>query len=81
MRLPILELGRRLVRQGTLADANDVFLLYLTEIRAGLTGENQQALVSRRQADMAVWAQIIPPPIIGEPQPPPEPGPQGTLPL
>jgi pyruvate,water dikinase len=66
MRLPILELGRRLVRQGVLADANDVFLLYLAEIRAGLAGENHQALVDQRQADMAAWAKIIPPPIIGE---------------
>jgi hypothetical protein len=36
LRLPLLELGRRLVDQGFLADQNDVFLLYLAEIRAGL---------------------------------------------
>ena len=70
MRLPILELGRRLVRQGALADANDVFLLYLAEIPAGLAGENQQALAAQRQADMAAWARIIPPPVIGEAPPP-----------
>jgi pyruvate,water dikinase len=70
MRLPILELGRRLVRQGALASANDVFLLYLAEIRAGLAGENQQALVVQRRAEMAAWARMIPPPIIGEPPPP-----------
>jgi pyruvate,water dikinase len=70
MRLPILELGRRLVRQGALADANDVFLLYLAEIHSGLAGVNQHALVAQRQADMAAWAKIIPPPIIGEPPPP-----------
>jgi pyruvate,water dikinase len=70
LRPPLLELGRRLVRQGALADANDVFLLYLAEIRAGLVGANQQALAAERQAEMAAWAQIIPPPIIGEPPPP-----------
>jgi pyruvate,water dikinase len=70
LRLPILELGRRLVRQGILANANDVFLLYLAEIRAGLAGANQQAVVPQRRAEMAAWAKIIPPPIIGEPPPP-----------
>jgi pyruvate,water dikinase len=70
MRLPILELGRRLVRQGVLADANDVFLLYLAEIRAGLAGVNQHPLAAQRQADMSAWAKIIPPPIIGEAPPP-----------
>jgi hypothetical protein len=33
LRLPLLELGRRLVCQGALADQHDVFLLYLVEIR------------------------------------------------
>src|SRR5215471_20134852 len=66
----LLEIGRRLVRQGSLADANDVFLLYLAEIRAGLAGVNQQSLAAQRQAEMAVWSRLIPPPTIGE-QPPP----------
>jgi phosphohistidine swiveling domain-containing protein len=70
LRLPILELGHRLVRQGVLADANDVFLLYLAEIRAGLAGAPQQALAAQRQAEMAAWSKIIPPPIIGELPPP-----------
>lgn len=69
-RLPILELGRRLVHQGALADANDVFLLYLVEIRAGLDGAHQQSLVAQRHADMAAWAKIIPPAVIGEMPPP-----------
>jgi len=70
LRSLLLEIGRRLVRQGALADANDVFLLYLAEIRAGLAGANQQALAVQRQTEMAAWARIIPPPTIGE-QPPP----------
>jgi len=70
LRPPLLEIGRRLVRQGALADANDVFLLYLAEARAGLAGANQQALAAQRKAEMAAWARIIPPPTIGEPPPP-----------
>jgi rifampicin phosphotransferase len=70
LRLPLLELGRRLVCQGALADQNDVFLLYLVEIRAGLSGASQQALAAKRQAEMDAWSQIIPPPAIGEPPPP-----------
>ena len=38
MRLPILDLGRRLVAKGAVADVDDVFLLYLAEIREGLRG-------------------------------------------
>ena len=48
LRPPIFEIGRRLVRQGALANENDVFLLYQTEIRAGLSGANQQVLAARK---------------------------------
>jgi phosphohistidine swiveling domain-containing protein len=70
LRALLLEIGRRLVRQGALANDNDVFLLYLAEIRAGLTGVNQQKRAGQRKAEMAAWARIIPPSVIGE-QPPP----------
>jgi phosphohistidine swiveling domain-containing protein len=70
LRPPLLEIGRRLVRQGALADENDVFLLYLAEIRAGLAGANQQALAAQRQAEMDAWSRIIPPPPIGQPPSP-----------
>ncbi len=70
LRPPILEIGRRLVRQGALADENDVFLLYQAEIRAGLSGANQQVLAAQRKGEMEAWSRIIPPPIIGEPPPP-----------
>jgi phosphohistidine swiveling domain-containing protein len=70
LRPPLLEMGRRLVRQGALAKEDDVFLLYLAEIRAGLAGTNQQALAAQRQAEMDAWSRIIPPPTIGEPPPP-----------
>jgi rifampicin phosphotransferase len=70
LRPPLLELGRRLVRRGALADQNDVFLLYLVEIRAGLAGESQHALAAQRRAEMEAWSRVIPPPTIGEPPPP-----------
>src|SRR5262249_56812494 len=70
VRLPLLELGRRLVHQGVVTGANDVFLLSLAEIRAGLGGAHQQSGAAQRQADLAAWARIIPPPVIGEPPPP-----------
>jgi pyruvate,water dikinase len=69
LRPPLLEIGRRLVRRGTLADESDVFLLYLGEIRAGLAGADQKALAGQRKAEMAAWSRIIPPPTIGEPPP------------
>src|SRR5215510_1562961 len=70
MRLPLLELGRRLVHQGVLTGATDVFLLYLAEIRAGLEGAHQQSVAAQRQADIAAWSRIMPPPVIGAPPPP-----------
>ncbi len=70
LRPPLLEIGRRLVRQGALANEDDVFLLYVGEIRAGLAGANQQGLAAQRQTEMDAWSRIIPPPTIGEPPPP-----------
>lgn len=58
------------MRQGALADENDVFLLYQAEIRAGLSGANQQVLAVQRKGEMEAWSRIIPPPTIGEPPPP-----------
>ncbi len=74
MRLPILELGRRLAAKGSIAEQTDVFHLYRPEIRAGLAGTNQGGLVSRRKTEMAEWVKIVPPPTIGEmPDAPPDP--------
>lgn len=69
MRLPILEVGRRLVHHGAVADANDVFLLYLAELREGISGRDQRALVAQRKAEMDKWSKVLPPPTIGEPPP------------
>ena len=70
IRLPILELGRRLVERGRLESQDDVFLLYTAEIQAGLAGTDRRALAGQRRAEMARWAEGIPPPVLGEPPPP-----------
>lgn len=70
LRLPLLELGRRLVQRGSITEAHEVFLLYLAEIRQGLAGTNQQALIAQRQSALAAWSRVVPPLTIGEPPPP-----------
>ena len=72
MRLPILELGRRLVDRGAVADENDVFNIYTSEIEAGLGGTDQKALVAERKNELATWSKVLPVPVIGEPPPPNE---------
>ncbi len=69
MRLPILEIGRRLVRRGALAEEHDVFLLYLADIQQAFSGTNQQTLVAQRRADLDAWSRVVPPAAIGEPPP------------
>ena len=70
MRLPILEFGRRLVAKGSLGNVDDVFFLYLSEVRAGLGGTDQKALANGRKSDMDQWSTVIPAPVIGEPPEP-----------
>ncbi|MCH8185231.1 MAG: hypothetical protein IH862_03930 [Chloroflexi bacterium] len=70
MRFPILEFGRRLAAKGAVAEVDDVFLLYLPEIRAGLGGTDQKALVAQRKSDIEQWSKVIPVPVIGEPPEP-----------
>ncbi len=70
LRLPILEIGRRLVRKSVIDDENDVFLLFLAEIRDGFSGKDQHSLVAERGADIEKWSKVVPQPVIGEPPPP-----------
>jgi rifampicin phosphotransferase len=73
MRLPALELGRRLVHLGSVESVDDVFLLYRAEIGEGLDGKSHRLLVKQRRAEMQQFAQIVPPPFLG--LPPPQDGP------
>jgi phosphohistidine swiveling domain-containing protein len=67
MRLPILELGRRLVESGAINDKNDIFLLFVAELREAVMGKDQKALVAQRRAEIEKWSKVVPPPILGEP--------------
>lgn len=69
LRLPILELGRRLVGHGAVDHADDVFLLTTAQIGSGLGGVDQRATVAKVRAELARWATVTPPPTIGEPPP------------
>jgi pyruvate,water dikinase len=66
----VLEIGRRLQERGILDVADEVFLLYRDELVDALrNGGPRQAVVARRRAEMAAWAQVDPPPTLGEPPP------------
>ena len=66
-----LEIGRRLAERGAIAEAEDVHFLRQAEMRdAVTTGSNHAAVASERRAEMAEWAKVTPPPILGTPPPP-----------
>ena len=69
LRLPVLEFGRRLVGHGVVDQVDDVFMLTTAEIRSGLGGVNQRAVVSQRRAELAHWATVTPPATLGEAPP------------
>lgn len=67
----VLEVGKRLVLKGTIAAADDVHYLYVDELRDGIrSGADHKAVAAERRADMAEWAKVTPPPILGTPPPP-----------
>ena len=67
LRAVLLEGGRRLVDDGALNRASDVFMLTPEELQAGLDtpGADHRATVARRTDAMARQAQITPPPVLG----------------
>ena len=66
-----MEIGRRLAERGLLSEAQDVHWLRQAEMRDALTnGANHSAVASERRAEMAEWAKVTPPPILGTPPPP-----------
>ncbi len=75
-RIPLVELGRRLVKAGALEEPNDLFYLTLEEVPravAGELGDTRTRTASLREKYTA-WAQIEPPQFLGGPPPalPPE---------
>lgn len=73
MRQLCREIGRRLVRKGQLAEANDIFMLDMAEALALLDGRRTDGkeIVSERQREMAYWARIQAPPFLGTDYGPP----------
>ncbi|TMB67210.1 MAG: hypothetical protein E6J43_09155 [Chloroflexi bacterium] len=80
-RVPLLALGRKLVRAGVLDDPNDVFFFDLEELKEAALGPSPsyKELAAARKADLARWEQLDPPPFLGAPPAEPPPGMQPLL--
>jgi pyruvate,water dikinase len=62
----LLEVGQRLVRAGFIAAPEEVFHLRLAEVRAALeAGADCRPLVAQRQAEIAHFGALTPPPRLG----------------
>ncbi len=72
VRLPLIEMGKRLAGNGSIADVDDVFMLFRAEIGQAFDGTDFRSLVSERRSEMEALSKIVPPPTYGEPHPPPE---------
>ncbi|HEY7294650.1 MAG TPA: PEP-utilizing enzyme, partial [Dehalococcoidia bacterium] len=74
LRLPFLEIGRRMTERGLLAQPRDFVYLHLDEIRGFLAGDQTSRVdtVAERRAEMERWQRYVPPPFLGT-QPPPAP--------
>lgn len=70
MRLPVLEIGRRLFERGAIESVEDVFMLYINEHEAALGGQDFKSTIAGRNAEIAKWSQVIPVPTIGTPPEP-----------
>jgi pyruvate,water dikinase len=70
LRLPLLEIGRRLVDRGLLNQASDVFMLHVHELEKVFLGaSDMRETVSLRLQEMAEAAETMPPITIGKPEP------------
>lgn len=67
LRQPFLEVGRRMVAAGLLAEPRDVVLLQLDEVRGFLDGDRapRTADAAERKAEMVRWQQRVPPSALG----------------
>ena len=69
LRVPCLELGRKLQRSGALDQAEDIFYLRLGEVRRAVEspdGESWPELAATRKADRQRWLSKAPPKFIGK---------------
>ncbi|MFO0597047.1 MAG: PEP/pyruvate-binding domain-containing protein [Myxococcaceae bacterium] len=80
-RATVLELGRRLVARGVLAEVDDVFFLSLEALDAAVHGKaDVRQRVARARASHRLWLPLTPPPVVvgrldpSSALPPPVPG-------
>jgi pyruvate,water dikinase len=69
-----LDVGQRLVDKGVIANVDDVFYLYKDELKDELRSALRDATpmhetVAQRRAEKDRWAQVVPPPHLGDPTP------------
>jgi len=69
-RYPALEIGKRLAARGSIATAEEVFLLRCAEIEAAMAGKSFKETAAERRAEIERFAQVVPPLHIGPPPPP-----------
>jgi len=68
LRVPLLELGRKLAAQSVIDAAGDVFWLYLSEVEALSTHlASHRDKVQARRRDFARWEGLTPPAFLGTP--------------
>jgi phosphohistidine swiveling domain-containing protein len=67
LRLPFLEVGRRMAARGVVDGAEDYAYLTLAELRAFLAGETApyQETVTARRVEMVRWQSYVPPVAVG----------------
>jgi pyruvate,water dikinase len=67
MRLPVLEIGRRLTADGALNEPSDAFLLSFKEAQEAVVNPEPSwgHIAGQRKTEMAHWSRIIPPQFIG----------------
>jgi rifampicin phosphotransferase len=71
----VMEVGSRLEAKGSIARAEDIHFLFPDELKDAVTnGTNYWDVVAERRTEMAEWAKVPVPPILGTPPPPPGPG-------
>jgi phosphoenolpyruvate synthase/pyruvate phosphate dikinase len=62
--------GARLVRDGALRDVEEIFLLYVTEVREALRAPaDLSALIAERKTEQRRWAEMESPQTVGAPSP------------
>lgn len=80
LRRVFLEVGNRFATAGVITDADDIWYLTIDEIReeaaGGLSGE-RKAQIEAEKAEMARWAEIDAPPMVGTDYGPPPDNPVG----